>query len=615
MLVFVALTVFVQSVFGGNLVEVLQNDGETTLIALVKQAGLADALLSGEYTIFAPTNAAFSKLPQSVLDGLQRDTTALANILKYHVVKGSIHKADASNELQLETLAGTKIRFNIYNHNNVVTVEGSKITHFDLTASNGMVHVIDAVMMPPTGSIVDLVAGNSDLSTLLSKVQSAGLAGALQGDALTVFAPTNAAFNRLGSHVLDNLRRNPQLLKEILEYHVVPHTEYSAGLYNREYLRTLDTHHDVIRLGVSSTNGVVINRRSHVTQADISATNGVVHIIDHVLIPSRYLFSAILGKNASFKQIQAKSTKGFLMKKPLTMLAFVALTVFVQSVFGGNLVEVLQNDGETTLIALVKQAGLADALLSGEYTIFAPTNAAFSKLPQSVLDGLQRDTTALANILKYHVVKGSIHKADASNELQLETLAGTKIRFNIYNHNHVVTVEGSKITHFDLTASNGMVHVIDTVMMPPTGSIVDLVAGNSDLSTLLSKVQSAGLAGALQGDALTVFAPTNAAFNRLGSHVLDNLRRNPQLLKEILEYHVVPHTEYSAGLYNREYLRTLDTHHDVIRLGVSSTNGVVINRRSHVTQADISATNGVVHIIDHVLIPSRYLFSAILGKK
>ncbi|XP_078322954.1 transforming growth factor-beta-induced protein ig-h3-like [Crassostrea virginica] len=297
------------------------------------------------------------------------------------------------------------------------------------------------------------------------------------------------------------------------------------------------------------------------------------------------------------------------------MIAFLALTVLVQTVFGGNLVDVLQNDGETTLISLVKQAGLADALLAGEYTIFAPTNAAFAKLPQSTLDGLQRDTTALANILKYHVVKGSIHKADASNELQLETLAGTKIRINIYPHNNVVTVEGSKITTFDLTATNGMVHVIDTVMMPPTGSIVDLVVGNSDLSTLLSKVQSAGLAGALQGDALTVFAPTNAAFNKLGSQVLDNLRNNPHLLKEILEYHVVPHTEYSAGLYNRETLRTLDTHHDVIRLGVSSTNGVTLNHRAHVTQADISATNGVVHIIDHVLIPFRYLHSGVFGRK
>ncbi|XP_062592425.1 transforming growth factor-beta-induced protein ig-h3-like [Saccostrea cucullata] len=297
------------------------------------------------------------------------------------------------------------------------------------------------------------------------------------------------------------------------------------------------------------------------------------------------------------------------------MIAFLTLAVIVQSAFAGNLVEVLQNDGETTLIALVQQAGLADALLGGEFTIFAPTNAAFAKLPQATLDSLSKDTTALANILKYHVVKGSIHKADASNELQLETLAGTKIRFNIYSHNHVVTVEGSKITHFDLTASNGMVHVIDTVMMPPEGSIVDLVAGNSDLSTLLSKVQSAGLAGALQGDGLTVFAPTNAAFARLGSHVLDNLRRNPQLLKEILEYHVVPHTEYSAGLYNREYVRTLDTHHDVIRLGVSSSGSVTVNRNAHVTKADISATNGVVHIIDHVLIPARYLFSAILGRK
>ncbi|XP_062585912.1 transforming growth factor-beta-induced protein ig-h3-like [Saccostrea cucullata] len=233
------------------------------------------------------------------------------------------------------------------------------------------------------------------------------------------------------------------------------------------------------------------------------------------------------------------------------MIGFLTLAVIVQSAFAGNLVEVLQNDGETTLIAL--------------------------------------------NILKYHVVKGSIHKADASNELQLETLAGTKIRFNIYSHNHAVTVEGSKITHFDLTASNGMVHVIDTVMMPPTGNIVDLVAGNSDLSTLLSLVKSAGLAGALQGDALTVFAPTNA---------------EPNL--EILEYHVVPHTEYSAGLYNREHLRTLDSHHDVIRLSARG-EAVTVNRNAHVIQADISATNGVVHLIDHVLIPARYHLSSILG--
>ncbi|KAK3107759.1 hypothetical protein FSP39_021627 [Pinctada imbricata] len=295
------------------------------------------------------------------------------------------------------------------------------------------------------------------------------------------------------------------------------------------------------------------------------------------------------------------------------MIKLLIAMVLLHSALCGSLVDVLNSDGETTLISLIQQAGLADALAGGPFTVFAPTNAAFSKLPQSTLDALSKDTNALANILKYHVVQGNIRKADAKNELTLTTLAGTKIRLNIYSHNNVVTVEGSKITNFDLSADNGMVHVIDTVMMPPSGSIVDMVAANSDFSTLLKLVQDTNLAGALQGDALTVFAPTNDAFNRLGSRILNNLSHNKALLKEILEYHVVPHTEYSAGLYNREYLSTLDKHHDVIRLFVSS-RGVMVNN-AHVTSADLSATNGVVHVIDHVLISDRHLFSAVKGKK
>ncbi|KAK3082778.1 hypothetical protein FSP39_005137 [Pinctada imbricata] len=295
------------------------------------------------------------------------------------------------------------------------------------------------------------------------------------------------------------------------------------------------------------------------------------------------------------------------------MFKFFLAAVLFHSALCGSLVDVLQNDGETSLISLIKQAGLADALAGGPFTVFAPTNAAFSKLPPATLNALNADSTALANILKYHVVQGRIHKADAKNELTLTTLAGTKIRFNIYSHNNVVTVEGSKITNFDLNADNGVVHVIDTVMTPPSGSIVDIVAGNSDFSELLKLVKETGLVSALQGDGLTVFAPTNAAFQKLGHRVLGNLAKNQALLKEILEYHVVPHTEYSKGLYNREFLRTLDKHHDVIRLHTSSS-GVMVNN-AHVTQADISATNGVVHVIDHAIVPPRYLLSTIIGKK
>ncbi|CAC5405207.1 unnamed protein product [Mytilus coruscus] len=298
------------------------------------------------------------------------------------------------------------------------------------------------------------------------------------------------------------------------------------------------------------------------------------------------------------------------------MFKYLGLLCVVGSVWCGNLVEVLQTDGESKLIKYVTAAGLADAILAdnlfctGTYTIFAPTDAAFNAVGTEA--ELLKDTAALAEILKYHVVKGVIPSTAVKNELQLETLAGTKIRFNTYSHNHAVTVEGSKITKFDLSASNGIIHVIEKVMMPPTGDIVDLVVGTSDLSTLLAQVQDVGLASALKGDGLTVFAPTNAAFARLGSTLLRRITSNKGLLKEILEYHVVPHTEYSAGLYNREFLRTLDRHHDTIRVhayggGISINNGKV-------TQADIAATNGVVHVIDHVLIPARYLLFLGFGK-
>ncbi|XP_060084518.1 transforming growth factor-beta-induced protein ig-h3-like [Ylistrum balloti] len=582
------LTLALHMVLGRNLVQVLQSSpSESTLVSLVQKAGLAGALGQGTFTIFAPSNAAFAKLPADLLASLNSDVNALANVLKYHVVQGSIQKKDASNEAQLDTLAGSKVRLNIYSHNHVITVEGSTITNFDIEADNGYIHVIDTVMLPPEGSIVDIASGAPELSVLLSKVKSANLVSALQGDALTVFAPTDDAFQRLGSTILNNLASNPQLLKEILEYHVVPHTEYSAGLYNREYLRTLDTHHDVVRIGTLGSSVYVNNAR--VTKADIAATNGVVHIIDH-------------------KTIQL----------PFKMLRVVfCLTLALHAVLGRNLVQVLQSSpSESTLVSLVQKAGLADALGQGTFTIFAPSNAAFAKLPADLLASLNSDVNALANVLKYHVVPASIQKKDASNEAQLDTLAGSKVRLNIYSHNNVITVEGSTITNFDIQADNGYIHVIDTVMLPPEGSIVDIASSTPDLSVLLSKVKQANLVSALQGDALTVFAPTNDAFQRLGSRVLNNLASNPQLLKEILEYHVVPHTEYSAGLYNREHLRTLDTHHDVIRIGTSgrASSSVHVNTAT-VTKADIGATNGVVHIIDHVLVPLRFLGTAIFGKK
>ena len=153
---------------------------------------------------------------------------------KYHVVPGSVYKSVAFNELKVRTLNGQNIRFNVYQHVNKVTIEGSEIIQFDRKASNGVIHVINKVMVPPTGDIVDLVVKTQAVSTLLSLVQRAGIANALKTESITVFAPTNDAFARLPQTVVNQITSDPNLLREVLEYHVVPHTEYSAGLYDGE---------------------------------------------------------------------------------------------------------------------------------------------------------------------------------------------------------------------------------------------------------------------------------------------------------------------------------------------------------------------------------------------
>jgi len=282
-----------------DLVQTLVADQESsTLVQLLTKAGLASALSSGDFTVFAPTDAAFAKVPAATLTTLLADTTALADLLKYHVIMGKVMKSDVSNEQTVTTLAGTKLRINIYPHNNVVTVEGVPVGTFDEMADNGVIHHLTGVLTPPSGNVVDAVVATPDLSTLLTAVTKAGLADALKAEHLTVFAPTNEAFGKIDSADLNKILNNHEILTEVLTYHVVDHTLYSAALYDREIPHTADSHHDRLLIRVRDSTGVTINNVATVTTADISVTNGVVHVIDHVLLPIRvviWLRTGVIG--------------------------------------------------------------------------------------------------------------------------------------------------------------------------------------------------------------------------------------------------------------------------------------------------------------------------------
>jgi len=277
-------------------------------------------------------------------------------------------------------------------------------------------------------------------------------------------------------------------------------------------------------------------------------------------------------------------------------------------VLAADIVDVVTTEPKTsTLAQLVSRAGLVDVLKGGTFTVFAPTDAAFGRVDQNTLGSLLTDPTgALADLLKYHVVAGAYESTDLMNEEVLTSVAGQKIRFNSYTHNKVATVNGVKISQADIKTTNGYIHLIDDVIMPPTQTIKDLVAADPDLSTLLSAVVAAGIADEFIANPETLFAPTNAAFAAVDQADLNKLLGDKARLKETLEYHAVPHTLYSVGLYNNEFPKSSDSHEDRLRVEVDA-NGVEVNN-AKVIQADLKATNGVMHKIDKVLIPIRVGF-------
>jgi len=298
-----------------------------------------------------------------------------------------------------------------------------------------------------------------------------------------------------------------------------------------------------------------------------------------------------------------------------TMLSLTFLLLLVTPSFGDVVTTLQAEPKASTLVQLVVKAGLVDALKAGTFTIFAPTDDAFAKLPDSLLAQLLTNNTLLAEVLKDHVVQGSVESKEIYNELKVPALTGNMIRFNIYAQNAIVTANGAKISQADVMASNGVIHYLDNIIVPATKTVVQIVLEDPELSTLLSAMTAAQVSFEFQADNFTLFAPTNAAFAALNPADLQLLLANPDKLEEVVEYHGIAQTLYSAGLYNREVENTIDSNNDPVRITVN--NGGVMVGQGRVIAADIQAKNGVIHKIDRVLIPrsiQQWLASNNVGK-
>ena len=216
----------------GNIVEVATEAGSfPTLLAAVEAAGLVDALAdsSASLTVFAPTEEAFAALPEGTLDALLADPDALASVLTYHVL-GSAVEAGSALDLApttVETLNGAKVAVTSRSDENLY-VNFSKVVDYDIEASNGVIHVIDSVLLPPdltpsALTIAEIASADENFSTLVAALSAVDLVGAISDPeaALTVFAPTNAAFEALGEGAVPFLLENLDILEQVLLYHVL----------------------------------------------------------------------------------------------------------------------------------------------------------------------------------------------------------------------------------------------------------------------------------------------------------------------------------------------------------------------------------------------------------
>jgi len=252
-----------------------------TLLAAAQAAGLVDTLKSkGPFTVFAPTDAAFAKLPEGTVEALLKDKAKLRAILTYHVVAGAVPASKVVTMRWAPTVQGQSLL--IRTNESGVHIDGAKVIKADIHTSNGIIHVIDKVMLP-RADIVDTAVNAQSFKTLVAAVKAAGLVETLKGKGpFTVFAPTDAAFAKLPEGTIPALLKDKAKLGSILTYHVVSGRVLSDAIaQGKTDVPTVNGG----TLHINRDKDVITINGAKVVKADIIVGNGVIHVIDSVVLP------------------------------------------------------------------------------------------------------------------------------------------------------------------------------------------------------------------------------------------------------------------------------------------------------------------------------------------
>ena len=565
----------------GDLVEVAIAAGNfKTLVQIIVDLDLVEQFKGKTpQTVFAPSDEAFAKLPEGTLANLTDRQKAY--ILFRHVLY-NVTVLGADIEIgPLKTLNGEVIDIIIEDNTgeDVIQIEYkgslSSVVTADVMASNGVIHVIDNVILPaepPLGDVVDVAIAAGNFKTLVQILTDLRLVPRLKSyKAQTIFAPSDEAFAKLPEGTLANLTNQQKF--EIVARHVVSNVTVLEADVEIGPLTTLGG--EVIDIFTDNSGEDVIQIEykgslSTVVTADVMASNGVIHVIDNVILPA---------------------------EPPL-----------------GNVVDVAIAAGNfKTLVQIIVDLNLVDVLVRQKaQTIFAPSDEAFAKLPKGLLETLTKEQKI--EIVARHVVPNiTVPKADVETG-PLKTLGGEIIDILVLSSTveDIIQIEYkgslSSVVTADVMASNGVIHVIDNVILPaepPLGNVVDVAIAAGNFKTLVQIIVDLNLVDVLvRQKAQTIFAPSDEAFAKLPKGLLETLTKEQKI--EIVARHVVPNITVPKADVETGPLKTLGGEVIDIIVITNAVNTIQIEYKgssSSVVTADVMASNGVIHVIDNVILP------------
>ena len=527
-----------------------------TLVQAITQADLLSTLEGdGPFTVFAPTDQAFS---DANIDLVALDTpegkTALTEILQYHVVSGSVTSSALTDCMEADSITNQPLSFTV---DNGVMVNDANVILADQQASNGIIHVIDKVLSPDdTLDNIPRTAHCTGMhNSLVSAIIQADLLSTLEGDGpFTVFAPTDMAFAQANIDLVSlDTPEGKATLSDILLYHVVSGEVPSSAVTD---CMSADSANEK-PLSFTVDNGVMVNDANVITP-DVATSNGIIHVIDKVLMPT---------------------------DTPNDIPATARCTGIHDS-----------------LVAAVLQADLLETLQGeGPFTVFAPTDQAFIDANIDLADlDTPEGKEILSNILQYHVVSGSVASSTIENCATAQAVNDQSLAFTVGN---TVMVNDANVISADVATSNGVIHVIDKVLTPtPTPNNIPTTAGCTGVhNSFVAAVIQAELLSTLEGEGpFTVFAPTDQAFTDAGIDLTAlNTPEGKEILTNILLHHV-----YQGSLASTDITDGL-TRSMVNGDNITFTlvDGKVMIGESMVQTADVATSNGVIHVVDKVIMP------------